>query len=91
MVTHNTQRERRKNSMKKHIVVSIFALCFVLTGLAHASTVTVATVEGMIGPATAKFMVQALDRAEQRGSACLIYQLDTPGGLTNRCARSSSG
>jgi membrane-bound serine protease (ClpP class) len=43
--------------------------------------VTVARIEGVIGPATAKVMVQTIDRAEKDGSTCLIFELDTPGGL----------
>ena len=38
-------------------------------------------VDGIINPATAKFIVDSIDQAAQQGGQCLIIQLDTPGGL----------
>ena len=38
-------------------------------------------VDGIINPATAKFIMESIDQATQEGSQCLIIQLDTPGGL----------
>jgi membrane-bound serine protease (ClpP class) len=38
-------------------------------------------VDGIINPATAKFIVDSIDQATQQGGQCLIIQLDTPGGL----------
>ena len=38
-------------------------------------------VDGIINPATAKFIVDSIDQAIQQGAQCLIIQLDTPGGL----------
>jgi membrane-bound serine protease (ClpP class) len=38
-------------------------------------------VDGIINPATAKFMTESIDQATQQGAQCLIIQLDTPGGL----------
>ena len=38
-------------------------------------------VDGIINPATAKFIVDSIDQATQQGAQCLIIQLDTPGGL----------
>ena len=38
-------------------------------------------VDGIINPATAKFIVDSIDQAAQEGAQCLIIQLDTPGGL----------
>ncbi|MDI6740401.1 MAG: nodulation protein NfeD [Candidatus Edwardsbacteria bacterium] len=65
--------------MKKLFIPLIaFAL---LGGVAKGNQVTVARVEGMIGPASAKFMVGVIDRAERDGSACIVFELDTPGGL----------
>jgi membrane-bound serine protease (ClpP class) len=65
--------------MKKWFL--IVAGLAVLSSAAKASQVTVARMEGAIGPASARFMVQAIERAEQDGSACLVFELDTPGGL----------
>jgi membrane-bound serine protease (ClpP class) len=38
-------------------------------------------VDGIINPATAKFITESIDQATQQGAQCLILQLDTPGGL----------
>ena len=38
-------------------------------------------VEAAIGPASRNFIGRAVDAAEERGAACLVIELDTPGGL----------
>jgi membrane-bound serine protease (ClpP class) len=38
-------------------------------------------IQGPIGPATAGYVARAIRVAQDRGEACLIIQLDTPGGL----------
>jgi len=38
-------------------------------------------VEGIIGPPIAKYIIESIDRAAEKGGQCLIIQLDTPGGL----------
>ena len=43
--------------------------------------VEVAIVNGMIGPVSAEFIEEALERAQKSGARLLIIQLDTPGGL----------
>jgi membrane-bound serine protease (ClpP class) len=49
--------------------------------LANAEKVCLVKVSGAIGPATATFLSRAVDQAKSQGAACLIVQLDTPGGL----------
>ncbi len=38
-------------------------------------------VDGIINPATSKFITGSIDQAIEKGAQCLIIQLDTPGGL----------
>jgi membrane-bound serine protease (ClpP class) len=43
--------------------------------------VSLIEIKGAIGPATASYITRAIGIAENRGDACLVIQLDTPGGL----------
>lgn len=54
-------------------------LCGMMT--ARAAQVGLVTIDGPIGPATANYLSRALDAAATRNDACLIIELDTPGGL----------
>lgn len=38
-------------------------------------------VDAIINPPTAKFIIDSIDEATQKGAQCLIIQLDTPGGV----------
>jgi len=46
-----------------------------------AGHVDVIEVDGPITPVTAKYIGDAVNRAERDGAACLIIEMDTPGGL----------
>jgi membrane-bound serine protease (ClpP class) len=52
-------------------------------GASRASPVTVDVIriDGIIGPATARYALRGLREAEQSGAEALIIELDTPGGL----------
>ena len=43
--------------------------------------VCVAPLVDAIGPASARFLIDSIDRAEKRKAECLVIELDTPGGL----------
>lgn len=70
---------------------SLAGLCIIagltltaVTGLARQSTdapVMSAALTGPIGPATASFIVRAIDDAEAADASALIIEMDTPGGL----------
>jgi membrane-bound serine protease (ClpP class) len=47
------------------------------------SDVALVEIKGAIGPATAGYLARAIEVASRQKSACLIIQLDTPGGLVN--------
>ena len=71
--------------MKKYVFVLILSLSFLAIGIPGRSEekapVFVAEVEGIINPATAKFITESIDQAVKEGGQCLIIELDTPGGL----------
>jgi membrane-bound serine protease (ClpP class) len=64
-------------------ILSIFFLfAFVATIPSEEKTpVFTIEVDGIINPATAKFIMDSIDQATKEGGQCLIIQLDTPGGL----------
>ena len=72
--------------MKKYkILIYLFALLPIVFGV-HGHTqdkapIFTIEVDAIINPATAKFIVDSIDQANQQGAQCLIIQLDTPGGL----------
>lgn len=63
------------------VVIAAFAL---LAGAAaHAQHVNVIRVAGTINPASSDFIQKAIQRSENDGSAALLLELDTPGGLVS--------
>jgi len=63
-------------------ILFLFPLVFVVLGQTQEKApVFTIEVDGIINPATAKFIIESIDQAAQQGAQCLIIQLDTPGGL----------
>ncbi len=75
--------------MLKGYRLLIFLFVFLLFGLfiglpaysQEKAPVYVIEVDGIINPATSKFITESIDQATEKGAQCLIIQLDTPGGL----------
>ncbi len=67
--------------MKQRIPFLIAAAVFGAAASLPASDVSLIDIKGAIGPATAGYLSRAIAIAEKRSDACLIIQLDTPGGL----------
>jgi len=63
------------------ISILLLLLPFGTRGQTEKEPVYTIEVDGIINPATAKFIVDSIDEATQQGAQCLIIQLDTPGGL----------
>lgn len=60
-----------------------FVFGWLLAGVvsAPATQVGLIRINGAIGPATASYIARAIEIAGDRKDACLVLQLDTPGGL----------
>lgn len=70
--------------IKRLIFLSIFfiPLFFYLPGDSQEKApIYMIEVDGIINPATAKFIIESIDQAQEKGAQGLIIQLDTPGGL----------
>ena len=72
--------------MKKYKLLIFISICFLflpfgIWGQTEKEPVYTIEVDGIINPATAKFIIDSIDEATQQGAQCLIIQLDTPGGL----------
>jgi len=67
--------------VKTKTILLWFLLLAGAASRAKAGDVFLARMEGIIGPSSAKYMVHAIERAEAKGAACIVFELDTPGGL----------
>jgi membrane-bound serine protease (ClpP class) len=71
---------KRNKALLITLIISLFAFVAAIPSQEKAPVYTI-EVDGIINPATAKFIVDSIDEATQQGAQCLIIQLDTPGGL----------
>src|SRR5882724_13156713 len=69
--------------MTRWASILIAGSMWVAGGNPRATEVGLIKIKGAIGPATASYVSRAIDVAAARHDACLIIELDTPGGLLN--------
>ena len=67
--------------MTRWASILIAGSMWVAGGNLRATEVGLIKINGAIGPATASYISRAIQVAAARHDACLIIQLDTPGGL----------
>lgn len=65
--------------MKNKILFLIFLICFPL--MLSAQGVVVIKIDGTINPVSASFIHHSIEKASSEKAACLLIQLNTPGGL----------
>lgn len=53
-------------------------LCFLLLGV---NDVFIADLDGVISPASSSYLIRVIGAAEEESASCLIFKIDTPGGL----------
>jgi membrane-bound serine protease (ClpP class) len=69
------------NILKVLIIISLLVMMGTPAHSQEKAPIYTVEVDGIINPATAKFIIQSIDQATENGAQCLIIQLDTPGGL----------
>ncbi|MEP6709316.1 MAG: nodulation protein NfeD [Verrucomicrobiota bacterium] len=57
------------------------ALWLVCAAAVAAEKISLITINGAIGPATASYISRSIDEARTQNAQCLVIQLNTPGGL----------
>ncbi|MFP6654387.1 MAG: nodulation protein NfeD, partial [Myxococcota bacterium] len=60
-----------------------FAMFSVSAPAASASKLFVVTIDGSINPASAAYLIGAIERAEAEEATAILIELDTPGGLVS--------
>jgi membrane-bound serine protease (ClpP class) len=67
----------------KYFLILLFPWVFAYVGyaIANENEVYIIEVADAISPATAEFINSGIKKAEENGVACVIIELDTPGGL----------
>ncbi len=69
------------DNMRSWVIILAAALVSGAAASARAADVSLIKIDGAIGLATASYIARAIDLAGARDDACLVIQLDTPGGL----------
>ena len=64
-----------------HLAVMLVLLAGTNIVFAEQSEVYIIQVADAISPGTADYIKSGIETAEEKGAACLIIELDTPGGL----------
>ncbi len=75
-INFNKLNVAMRSIMKKIIFILIF-----LTTILSGNNIHFVEIDGVINPASAKFIISSIEKAEDEMAECLIIQLDTPGGL----------
>jgi membrane-bound serine protease (ClpP class) len=70
----------------KHVLMMAFMVVSILSSfaaeaLADRGDIYVVEVSGTINPGLAEQVIRSLEKASAEGAACVVMQLDTPGGL----------
>ncbi|MEK9139225.1 MAG: ATP-dependent Clp protease proteolytic subunit, partial [Bacteroidota bacterium] len=63
------------------LLLPILLFASLLTSYSYSRSVHVITVDATINPATADFIHQSIEQAQEAGAECLVIRLNTPGGL----------
>jgi len=81
-VQFNKSMKTCQEARLKKVFLSLFIVsACISTIFAQNNAIYLLKVEGIINPATAGYITKGIEKAEKGGAACLVIQMDTPGGL----------
>ncbi|NQU06763.1 MAG: nodulation protein NfeD, partial [Calditrichaeota bacterium] len=69
------------NYIKTQYLLSLLCAILAFTTTVQAEVIHKIRIDGVINPVSSRFMMDAVDRAEEAEAEALIIELDTPGGL----------
>ncbi len=70
-----------RNILIAALLPALVFCAFPLAARAGSGEVYVVEVSGTINPGLAEYMIRSMEKASIEGAACVVIQLDTPGGL----------
>jgi membrane-bound serine protease (ClpP class) len=79
--THGRFRPTPSKAMTRLAGLAVLLWLGLVPALAANEAVSVITIDGAIGPATASYVSRAIDEAALHNSQCVVIRLNTPGGL----------
>lgn len=65
------------------MLISALSVWLVTASIAAAGDLFVVSIDGSINPASADYLIGAIELAEQENAAAVLIELDTPGGLVS--------
>jgi membrane-bound serine protease (ClpP class) len=80
-----------KSKLVTLVLSSFLILFFSYSGWAAKNDIYIIKVSDAISPGVAEFVKDGIETAEKDGAACLIIELDTPGGLAESMRRIIQG
>jgi membrane-bound serine protease (ClpP class) len=81
-VQFNKSMKTRLHAQLKKVFLSLFLVsACISTIFAQNNAIYLLKVDGIINPATADYITKGIDKAEKAKAACVVIQMDTPGGL----------
>jgi membrane-bound serine protease (ClpP class) len=74
-----------KTCVRNHglLVTCLFWAALTMAAASQAGEVVIVSIDGSINPASADYLIGAIELAEEEGAAAVLIELDTPGGLVS--------
>jgi membrane-bound serine protease (ClpP class) len=66
---------------RSRLLAAVLSLCFAAAPAGAAGPVVQLDLEGALGVATAEYIIDGIEKAEERNASLVIIRMDTPGGL----------